>query len=272
MQTQNFPEDLPGESTQEHYNRISTALSKWQWYRDEEILNFIGDNIPLFSRRILDLCGGTGIATSYILRRNSSALVDLVDISAAACSLAKKELCDEPRARVVQSDWTNSLPRDSKYDVILVKNSLHLLDNVSIKLRELVPHFTKCASLIVIETVSPSIIAHEFVGRLFEIAGLCIYKKHFFTTRSIRNLIRESGCLKLEKCRLLDQAICVDEWLEAKCTDLFHRQSAKKFILDAQKDDGLRKAMNIHCDESGRLMMRRLQYCASYVPTVFAIQ
>jgi tRNA (cmo5U34)-methyltransferase len=78
------------------------------------------------SPRVLDLGGGTGLSTSYLLKRYPNARVTLLDFSDEMLAIARERFKDNPAIDFITGDYRMFSPPES-FDVIISGLSIHHL-------------------------------------------------------------------------------------------------------------------------------------------------
>lgn len=76
--------------------------------------------------RVLDIGAGTGLFSSYVLKRFPDAQLTLVDISEGMLEVAKLRFIDHPNIRFITGDYSRHT-FDEKYNVIISALSIHHL-------------------------------------------------------------------------------------------------------------------------------------------------
>jgi len=255
------------------YSKMVDWFETCPWYRDDSVVKVIHSLIPANPPRVLELCCGTGL----LLDSLSQVLPDTefvgVDICPTMFERARERVAQRKNVAVLNQDWVYGLGPEwnNAFDVIIVKNALHLLSDLPRKLKDLRRVARACNSLVVVETVSPNVQANRFIRRLFQIVDPAHVKQVFFTERTLMTVLRESGWLLLPTRPLhVRQHIDTEDWLEQKCTDRIAREKARK-LLSSVRNLRIRRAMDFdsHLGVVPSRMLR-LQYVAPHVfrPTV----
>lgn len=252
-------------SVGEYYGRIAHSLFGSSWYSDPTVVSFILNSIPLGVRNILDLCSGPGVLVEHISRRYELERYDLVDISISICSDVRDKYSTASCVTPFCGDWIRPVIGRSKYDLVIIKNALHLLSNVTERLESLGRISKDTTRIVIIETVSPNIEANTFVKELFEIADLGKYKENYFTDNSLRETINLAGLRFSSDVFYVDQMISVGEWLDNKGVGRLNRRMALDFVAKAERKATLKRAMRIApSPTSGDFYMLRRQLCATF--------
>jgi tRNA (cmo5U34)-methyltransferase len=76
--------------------------------------------------RVLDLGGGTGLSTSFLLKRYPDARVTLLDFSEEMLAVARKRFSDNPNVTFEVGDYRSALP-DERFDIVVSGLSIHHL-------------------------------------------------------------------------------------------------------------------------------------------------
>jgi hypothetical protein len=175
--------------------------------------------------------------------------------------------------RVLNQDWVYGLESqlDYKFDVIIVKNALHVLGEVAHRLKELRRVSHPWTTLIVVETISPNADANEFIQRLFQVVDSEHLKQSLFTERNLTAVFEEAGWrMNQDHPRYVRQHIDTQDWLEERCENRPSLLRAKKLLAEVRN---LRIRHALDFDTSPGVMpsrMLRLQYVARhlFVPEV----
>lgn len=241
-----------------------SSLARWMddvsWYRDNVVPQLVSKWIPIGARRALELCCGTGrFGVSLCSMRNFDRYVG-VDVSEEMVRIARRTLMTRPATTTVEvlhGDWLHPVHQERLFDVVVVKNALHLLDEISDRLRAAHRVTGAAGRLVVVETVSPSIEANAFVRRLFRALGLDDMKQHYFTRHSLDTILAESGW-RIVGSETVDQYIDVPVWLERKASSLDHLEAAREVIRRAS--ERVRRSMRMDGQSGGfPQQMLRLQ-------------
>lgn len=236
------------------YSRWAPVLSRAEWYRDERIWDRLDRIVALRPNRLLELCCGVGVLLDRLAHKMPNASFDAVDISSTAVAEASKRCSNLENVRILVGDWTTPIPRNQKYDVIVIKNSLHLIANPLNKLRDLHRISHSGTRLIIVETVSPSLRSLEFVQGLFRITDTDHIKANYFTRRNLLSLLTRSGWLA-RRTDKIDQLMSVGHWLNIKVGASSTRREAEHFIASASND--VKEEMNITSSPNDISMLRR---------------
>jgi ubiquinone/menaquinone biosynthesis C-methylase UbiE len=251
-----------------HYSRIADWLGTRSWYQDDavtEVVKFLISGHPV---RVLELCCGTGILLEDLSKAFPKTEFVGVDISPKMVERAKDRLSSSKNVVVLQQDWIYNLSSEwnGAFDVVIVKNALHLLDNIESKLRDLRRVSRDWTNLIIVETVSPNADANEFVKSLFEIVDVDQLKQSFFTERTLAAVLGEAGWFMAQNRPWhIKQHIDTEDWLRQKCPDHSTLETAREFLAGV-RNVRVRQAMDFF-SQPGIVpaQMLRLQYIARHV-------
>lgn len=250
-----------------HYSRVAEWLGSRSWYRDDavnEVVKFLISGRP---KRVLELCCGTGSLLADLSKAFPATEFIGSDISPVMVDRARWTLAGRTNVRVYRSEWIHGISSNSPpFDVVIVKNALHLLTDVVARLAELRKVCGEWTSLIVIETVSPSAEANAFIRRLFQLVDADQVKQNLFTEKSLSSALSEAGwALAQSRPWYVRQHIDTQDWLEMRCRDAASASAAMRLIAE-ERNLGVRRAMDFYCDP-GCLppRMLRLQYIARHV-------
>jgi tRNA (cmo5U34)-methyltransferase len=78
--------------------------------------------------RILDLGAGTGLMSSFLLKRYPNALITLIDISEGMLNVAKLRFKDNPNVTFIAADYTK-YDYTNRYDLVISSLSIHHLED-----------------------------------------------------------------------------------------------------------------------------------------------
>jgi len=251
--------DLQTESHEDavsrYYGKWSESLSTATWYNDERVFRWLDQIVPLRPQRVLELCCGSGAILHRLASRLPNATFDGVDICETMFLRASHQCASLPNVRVFHGDWLSPLCAARPYDVVLVKNSLHLIRNLHDKLVELRKVCHPTTRLVLVETVSPSSRSRSFVQNLFKIVDEHHVKSHYFIKSQIKRILEEAGWTPSRDTRRVDQLISVNRWLNFKMDSPSGRRRAIDFVSRAPRQ--IREEMNISSNEQGVFMLRR---------------
>jgi SAM-dependent methyltransferase len=227
----------------QHYDALADWMKTLSWYNDERLYSLVLSLIPATARRVIELGSGPGHLLRFLALSRPWLEVTGVDISGRMVELAQERVRDLPNASVVKGDWVRpfhdlGIPR---YDVVIAKNVLHLLPNLTSKLRALQQVVTPEGNLIVVETISPNRKANRFVRDLFGCVDAEGVKRHVFTRQSLLKAIAQGGWDRQLRLQPVKQHIDVGDWLLHKCCDTLARQSAEHVLRSCDLD--VREAM-----------------------------
>ncbi len=258
-----------------HYSKMADWLDTRSWYRDDSVVDFVRSLIPANASRVLELCCGTGLLLETLSNSFPSTDFIGVDISPGMVERAQARLSDHKNVRILKQDWIYGFSSewDRAFDVVIVKNALHLLDDVTTKLGDLERVSRSCTTLIAVETISPNAEANKFIQRLFRIVDSDHIKQAFFTERTLTTALEQAGWQTQSGPRFVRQHIETEDWLKQKCKDQFAFANARR-LLSETRNQRIRHAMDF--DTSPGMMpsrMLRLQYLARHLfaPT-FALE
>ncbi len=251
-----------------HYSRLADWLETRSWYRDDNVLNVVCSLIPHRPSRVLELCCGAGLLLEGLSKRFPTTEFIGVDISPKMVQRARQRLAGSANALVLEQDWIYDLASewDHAFDVVIVKNALHVLENVAVKLKDLRRVSREWTTLIVVETVSPNVDANDFIKRLFQIIDTEHLKQAFFTDRTLAALLKEAGWLVAQnKPNYVRQHIDTEDWLAQKCLDAVVLERARTLLSDT-RNARVRNAMDFGMYPGiVPARMLRLQYIARHV-------
>ncbi|MDR2035353.1 MAG: methyltransferase domain-containing protein [Coriobacteriales bacterium] len=119
------------DAVQQHFN---ASAEKYDTIRRLLIPNFdefyrIGvDSLVCakISPRVLDLGGGTGLSTAFLLQRYPQARVTLLDFSDEMLAVARERFSENPNINFVQSDY-RSFAFEESFDIVISGLSIHHL-------------------------------------------------------------------------------------------------------------------------------------------------
>jgi ubiquinone/menaquinone biosynthesis C-methylase UbiE len=251
-----------------HYSQIADWLGSRSWYQDDSVIDVVKFLILGRPTRVLELCCGSGFTLESLGKAFPSAEFVGVDISPGMANLAKERLRDSHNVSVLNQDWIYDLPSgwSNAFDVIIVKNALHLLEDVGQKLQDLRRVSHEWTSLIIIETVSPNTEANEFIRRLFQIVDSNRLKQHFFTEKALTTTLESSGwSMAQSRPWHLRQYIDTEDWLKRKCRDEMLLKRARQLLAEVRN---LRVRQSLDFDTppgEEPMRMLRLQYIARHV-------
>lgn len=243
-------------------------MDRVEWYQDDRIFSVIESMVRGRPRSILELCCGTGKLLDQLSTTFPTARIVGVDISPGMVAAARERTQARGNVTVLQGDWMYDLASDEAdpFDIIVIKNALHLLDRPEERLREMGQLAHPLTTLIVVETVSPTASANAFVQRLFRHLDDSDLKRSFFTDRKLTHLLRKSGWLRdISKPVMVEQAIDVADWLSRKAQSAERRASAIQELVSASKDESIRTSMEFDVPPGmAPAHMLRLQYISRY--------
>jgi ubiquinone/menaquinone biosynthesis C-methylase UbiE len=252
-----------------HYSRMADWLEARRWYQDSNVANTVcslladkGD-----PSRVLELCCGSGLLLETLTSAFPHTEFIGVDISPRMVELARKRLSHCSNVVVLKQNWVYDFGSEwsSAFDVIVVKNALHVLKNVVAKLKDLRHVSRKSTSLIVVETVSPSIYANSFIKRLFQFADPDHLKQTFFTEQTLTTALKAAGWARMQYSpTYVRQHIDTGDWLKQRCADGAALENARR-LLSETEDPHVRDALDFDADPGAMpTRMLRLQYIAGH--------
>ena len=265
--------DLFRSAVAAHYSQLAEWMNQQSWYKDNQAVRSILSLLDFRPRRILELCCGSGSTLKALGQAFPKAEVVGVDISERMVRMASAKLSNRKAAHVTLGDWIYNLPprfRLHPFDTVVVKNALHLLDELPERLQALRPFIHRGTALIVVETVSPTVAANRFVRDLFQYVDRSDLKQSFFTAHTLGAMLEEGGWIRdHDEAIYIMQHIDVQEWLRKKCSGRESFLAAKRVLEFASGVEPLHRAM--HFDSDPGVMpdrMLRLQYIARHRPVI----
>jgi SAM-dependent methyltransferase len=238
------------------------VLDDFTWYQDQTLLELITNAVPATCKRALDIGCGTGNVLRYLGDRRKD--VRWIGIDLAPEMVAKARLKCEGLGNVLveEMDW-KELRRTfepSGFDVILLKNVLHLTADTTEHLAMLPSLLSATGRILVVETVSPNGESKQFISSLAVVLKKVGIKKHVFTARDLVRSIRKAG-LDLSKLQFHDQFIEVMKWIEAKALSREVATEALKYFQSEMRSDTLRTSMKYDPPSSsypGKMLRRQM--------------
>ncbi|WP_035696052.1 class I SAM-dependent methyltransferase [Bradyrhizobium liaoningense] len=252
----------------ELYTRLCGWMDGVRWYQDDRVFSAIKSLIPAHPRTILELCCGTGKLLDQLSTAFPAAQIAGVDISSGMVRAARERTQSRNMVTVLVGDWMYDLVTEGAdaYDVIVVKNALHLLDDAETRLRELSQLTHQRTELIIVETISPTSAANAFIRKLFRNVDDSDLKRSFFTEPTLAKLLRQSGWVRdIARPILVEQSIDIADWLSRKSSSEDARARAVDDLVRASANKSVRTAMKF--DNPGGAVpnhMLRLQYISRY--------
>ncbi|MCH9050499.1 MAG: class I SAM-dependent methyltransferase [Proteobacteria bacterium] len=231
-----------------HYSNLADWIDTRPWYHDDRVVKAVMSCISGQPTRILELCCGSGLLLEALGFRLPDAVIVGVDISSRMTQLARARVADKDNLSVRTGNWIYQMPQKwsrQPFDVIVVKNALHLLHDLPKKLRDLRDVSHSRTTLIIVETDH--------------------IKQSYFTRISLRKALRSSGWeMASIRPKFVRQRINVVDWLVHQCDDLMALEPAKRVLRT--KDNKVRKTMEFD-SVRGEIPahMLRLQYIASHM-------
>lgn len=246
----------------DEYDRLCSAMDSFPWYRDRRTLQLINNSVPATCRRGLDIGCGTGIVIKYLAEKRSD--IQWTGIDRAPEMIAATRAKCEGIGNVIaqEMDWIQLTDQFKlgTFDFILVKNVLHLVNNVIGNLSILPRILTPTGRILLVETVSPNNESKKFVyelSRMLEIIGL---KKHIFTSRELVRFVRGAS-LEIQKILYENQFIEVKKWLDAKSRSSQMSDDALAYLQKEMRSEQLRNSMKFESpshDFPGRMLRRQM--------------
>ncbi|HEV2987104.1 MAG TPA: class I SAM-dependent methyltransferase [Candidatus Angelobacter sp.] len=251
-----------------HYSRMAEWLETWPWYRDDKITQTVLSFFPASPSRVLELCCGSGLLLDSLSRKFQRTEFLGIDISTGMVERARERLALNSNVAVLQQDWIYELGLEWQhtFDVIVVKNALHLLDDVVTKLKDLKRVSHDRTILIIVETISPNVDANRFIKRLFRLIDPEHLKQTFFTEKTLGSMLKQACWFSTEcKPTYVKQHISTEDWLAQKYLGQGRFDTAKK-LLSETRNLRVRQALDFDT-EPGTMPTRmlRLQYIARHV-------
>jgi SAM-dependent methyltransferase len=214
---------------------------------------------------VLELCCGSGLLLETLSAAFPHTDFIGVDISPRMVECARERLASRRNVVVLEGDWIYGFGSewDHAFDVIIVKNALHVLDRVRAKLKDLKRVSHDRTTFIVVETVSPTVEANDFIKHLFHFTDPERLKQTFFTQKALISAIKQAGWTQYRPT-FVTQFIDTEDWLVQRCGDRLGLEKARKLLCDAQLS--VRRALQFD-GEPGIVPahMLRLQYIAGHV-------
>ncbi|MGE3649684.1 MAG: trans-aconitate 2-methyltransferase [Reyranellaceae bacterium] len=249
------------------YTQLSAWMDAVQWYDDGRVFSVIESLIRGVPSRILELGCGTGKLLSELSTAFPTADIVGVDISAGMVAAARQRNLAKSNVQVLRGDWTYDLRDEARgFDVVIIKNVLHLLNDPKRRLHQLGRIVSPLSTLVVVETVSPTLETNALIRRIFRSVADGDLKKSFFTDRSLRKVMRDSGWkLDVQRPFYIRQHIDVSEWLSRKCSTNEAMAAAAEELRRASFHSHVRDAMEFDtAPGTVPKHMLRLQFVGRY--------
>lgn len=248
--------------TSAEYDRLSRHMENFSWYKDGGILELINNKVPATSRRGLDIGCGTGIVLQYLAEKNRDVEWVGIDESVEMVVASKKKSHSKENVTVFHRQWLSidEIGKTGKFDFVLIKNVLHLVNDVPYHLSLLSPYLTSTGRILIVETVSPDKEAKRFVFNLACILDIVGIKKHFFSSRELLRSVRTSD-FEVQSFRYYDQFIDVADWIDAKARTVELATNASNYIEEMMQNTKLRLSMKYSepgGTASGRMLRRQM--------------
>jgi SAM-dependent methyltransferase len=222
-----------------HYDELADWMSTVAWYKDDYVESTVLGLIPSTATQILELGCGSGHLLRLIAERMPWARLTGVEVSEKMARNSRERVKGLERVQVVEGDWTGPLQvrgDSGRYDVIIVKNVLHLLPNLPVRLRTLREFASAGAKLIIVETISPNRKANSFIRTLFSTLDLDGLKRHFFTRQSLNKALIMGGWDQSITSSIVRQHIDVADWLDHKSGNDAIRREADLIIRSCDRE------------------------------------
>lgn len=243
----------------EVYGRLGLWMDGQPWYRDEVICEAVRNMCPEQFARALELCCGSGRLLEYLAAFYPQSKFTGIDVSERMVELAIANNRKPHNVEVLLGDWINPVCH-SKFDVIIVKNSLHLIGDVVGNLRSLHDVAHAKSAFIAVETISPNARANKFVRELFSAADPNHLKRHFFTKATLLNYLR-SAKWRVNRVEVLEQFVDVPEWLSIKTQSLHCRMNTEAIFLRVLRN--WRRSQKSRRGVAGSMQM---EFCEGCIP------
>jgi ubiquinone/menaquinone biosynthesis C-methylase UbiE len=254
----------PRRRGRDYYGDLADWMDRVAWYDDRRVLDAVADLIPADAQSCLELCCGTGRLAVHLALHHRFVRYDAWDESIGMTEKARARCWNGGVAvNVAAGSWQVALRVSRKYDVIVVKNSLHLIAPLAASLRALRRVSSVDTVLVVVETISPSEPARVFIEKLTAALGIAPLKKNIFDETALLRTLEESGWERDSGLRQIEQSIDVCDWLNRKATDQKALLAAR--ALFASASDEVASALQFS-ERSGGVptQMLRLQLAGAF--------
>jgi len=255
--------DVACTESRDYYDCLATTMDLFSWYSDGDIEDLVISMLTDNAQSVIEICCGSGRLLSRLAEVRRWSQIVGVDISDSMVHLAKMRNFKNG-VSIFQSDWVSSIQEGKHFDVVIVKNALHLQNDLYRRLSEIKAIIPSFGSLIIIETISPNNVTREFIKRLFASFVPSSPKWHYFTKRSLLQNLRKAGWVINTKTDLYlhRQMLDVQKWLDAKCHTAKSRRAAETLLANAPAD--VRMSLAFSPSELGevpRKMLRLQMVC-----------
>ncbi len=225
------------DSDRDYYGGLANWMDTVAWYDDSHILQRVDELVPRHTTSCLELCCGTGRLGVYLAQRHRFVEHSLWDASQEMIRRAAEHARERNvLIKIRRGNWNEALHSVLPYDVVIVKNSLHVIDNLHDSLRLLSARSDSRTRLIVVETVSPTSEAREFISHLSNALGISAVKKRVFDSASLSLALLEAGWHELSGSQHLCQWIDVGDWMRHKAVSDLHLLAARKVFDRASSE------------------------------------
>lgn len=235
------------------YDKWSAGMSVSAWYRDDRILAHLDTISSYRPKEVLEIGFGDGRVVQHLAKRMPDCQFFGVDLSETMLAAGERRCVGLRNVKLYLGDWIEPV-QGRIYNVILIKNALHLIPNLKQRLLELNKVSDTRTKLVIVETVSPSVMCREFVRSLFHIIDRKGVKVNYFTQPGLLRVLRGAGW-KREYSYVVNQTMSVDDWLKFKVDTELERSAVKHEISNAP--DEIIRQMNVIQDGSHISMLRR---------------
>jgi len=247
-----------------HYDRFP-SLPETRWYRDAVLRGVLLTSLRLEpGMAVLDIGCGAGTLVHDLAAAGHRAVG--VDCSRVMVTLAERRVHRLVNASLVCGKYEHHADGLGRFDRVVCKNILHLVPDVETFLQEIHRSLSPGGFLVVVETVSPTSQANQFVRSLFGAAGLAGIKSHFFIRNSFSGILERAG-YATEAEGLHSQTLYLEEWLRAKRVRQSRCLAASALVAGACR--AVKTVMGIRKVEAGGVedwALRRLQFVATIRP------
>ena len=249
------------------YDKWSSGMFAAPWYRDEKIWKLL-DSIRTFQpKAVLEIGCGDGRVLQRLALRMPDCDFWGVDISEVMLKSASERCNRLANVHLRRGDWTTPVA-GQRFDIIVIKNALHLIPDLPSKLKALHRVCSDNARLIVVETVSPSPNSRDFVKGLFRVVDKGNIKINYFTRKNLLSMLSKSGWRR-SYLSVVDQSMSVDDWLKFKVDDETDRTDVRALVAHAPIKTA--KEMNI-VSSAGRFSMLRRQVVVFLQPKIKVVK
>jgi 2-polyprenyl-3-methyl-5-hydroxy-6-metoxy-1,4-benzoquinol methylase len=244
-----------------HYDRFP-SLPETQWYRDAGIRRVLLAAMRLQpGMTVLDIgCGGGALIRDLAAAGHRAVGVDCSRVMVELAQRHARGLAD---ANLIYGRYEDQVDALGRFDRVVCKNVLHLVSDVRAFLENIHRNLLPSGFLVVIETVSPTMEANQFVRALFGAAKLTDIKSHFFVRSTFSRILESAGFDIQTEC-LHSQTLDLEEWLRAKRVRLSDSLAASALVAGASP--AVKTAMEIRSvdtDGAKSWTLRRLQFVST---------